>query len=118
MSKSPLDRVREICLALPSAHETLTWGHPHFRVKDKIFAGFNDAEDGPRLGFKLDKEDASFLVVSDPRIERAPYVGKHGWVTMDLSGRVAWTRVREYVRTSYRLIAPKRLVAELDGSSR
>ena len=109
------EKVREICLALPDTVETMTWGSPHFRVKDKIFAGFGGEGERPTVGVKLEKEDASFLVASDPRITRAPYVGKHGWITMDVGGRVSWTRVREYVETSYRLIAPKRSIKKLDG---
>ncbi len=31
--------MRKICLSLPDTKETLTWGEPHFRVGDKIFAG-------------------------------------------------------------------------------
>ena len=115
--ETQLDRIRAICLALPDTVETLTWGQPHFRVKDKIFAGFNAEAERPRVGLKLDKHDASLLVASDPRIERAPYVGKHGWVTVDVSGRVGWARIRECLETSYRLIAPKASLAQLDGAA-
>ena len=39
MQHGPLDRLRAICLALPEATETLSWGVvPTFRVRDKIFA--------------------------------------------------------------------------------
>ncbi|MFN0006698.1 MAG: hypothetical protein ACKVXR_02230 [Planctomycetota bacterium] len=37
-----LARFRAICLSLPDTKETLTWGKPHFRVGEKIFAGFGD----------------------------------------------------------------------------
>jgi hypothetical protein len=33
----PIDKLREICLALPHAHEVEAWGEPTFRVKNKIF---------------------------------------------------------------------------------
>ena len=32
MAADPLERLREICLALPDTKETLTWGSPYFRV--------------------------------------------------------------------------------------
>ena len=38
---APLDRVREICLALPQAHEVEAWGAPTFRVNNKIFAMYS-----------------------------------------------------------------------------
>ena len=38
MLRSPLTRVRKLCLALPEAHEVEAWGEPTFRVKNKLFA--------------------------------------------------------------------------------
>ena len=36
-AKDPLlARMREICLGLPGSKETSTWGHPNFRVGDKV----------------------------------------------------------------------------------
>ena len=35
-----LARIRAVCLALPETAEVEAWGHPTFRVADKIFAGF------------------------------------------------------------------------------
>src|ERR1700693_4141854 len=35
---NPLDRLRDICLALPEAHEVEAWGEPTFRVCNKLFA--------------------------------------------------------------------------------
>src|SRR5436189_226171 len=34
----PVARLREICLALPEAHEAEAWGEPTFRVRNKLFA--------------------------------------------------------------------------------
>jgi hypothetical protein len=39
-ARTPLERLRALCLALPEAHEVEAWGEPTFRVKNKIFAGF------------------------------------------------------------------------------
>lgn len=100
--------MREICLALPGAHETLTWGEPHFRVGEKIFAGCGAEKGVVTLGFKLEKERARTLIAGDPRFRPAPYVGKHGWVAIDAHDVDDWDAVREFVEESYRLIAPKR----------
>jgi predicted DNA-binding protein (MmcQ/YjbR family) len=109
-----LRRVREICLALPDTVETITWGKPHFRVKDKIFAGFSDEEDVATIGFKLAMDHAA-SILEDPRFERAPYVGHKGWVSMDASAITDWNEVRELIRESYGLIAPKRSLARLQA---
>jgi predicted DNA-binding protein (MmcQ/YjbR family) len=104
--------MRRICLALPDARETLTWGQPHFRVKGKIFAGFGDHGGKATIGFKLEREHAD-AVVRDPRFARAPYVGAHGWISMDVAGVGDWTEVRAFVLESYRLIAPKKSWAQI-----
>jgi predicted DNA-binding protein (MmcQ/YjbR family) len=101
-----LARMRAICLALPDTKETLTWGEPHFRVGEKIFAGYGGHKGKMTIGFKLTKPHAE-AVIHDPRFERAPYVGKHGWVSMDASKVTDWGQVAAMIHESYELIAPK-----------
>lgn len=100
-----LQKMREICLALPETKLTMTWDSPHFRVGDKIFAGCGETS----VGFKLEAEHAEDLIETDPRFTRAPYVGRYGWVSMDVRKVRDWEEVRTLVHESYRLIAPKRL---------
>jgi predicted DNA-binding protein (MmcQ/YjbR family) len=107
-SKSVLAHLRKVCLGLPEAVETLTWGEPHFRVAGKIFCGCGQEDGRPVIGFKLEREHAE-AVLGDPRFRRAPYVGRHGWVSMDASRIRDWAEVRALVEESYRLIAPKGL---------
>ena len=103
---SRLDRFRTICLALPEAVERETWGHPTFRVGEKIFASC--ASDASTLGFKAHRDELEALLADD-RFERAAYVGRYGWLTMTPSGRIDWAEVDELVRSSYLQIAPKKL---------
>jgi predicted DNA-binding protein (MmcQ/YjbR family) len=107
-----LTRLRAICLALPETTEVQAWGHPTFRVKDKIFASFGgDATGAASMGVKCTMDMQSALVASDPRFTIAPYVGKHGWVHLDLGPevKVDWGEIEALVAESYRLIAPGRL---------
>jgi predicted DNA-binding protein (MmcQ/YjbR family) len=99
-----LAKMRAICLALPDTKETLTWGEPHFRVGEKIFAGCGRHRGKPKIGFKLTKPHAD-AAVNDPRFERAPYVGKHGWVSMDATAIDDWKQVAAMIHESYGLIA-------------
>ena len=110
-----LARLRAICLALPDTKETLTWGQPHFRVGDKIFAGCGDEHGRTVIGFKLEKPHAEARVRDDPRFTVAPYVGRHGWVSMDAAGVKDWGEVAALIRESYGLIAPKASRAKLDA---
>jgi predicted DNA-binding protein (MmcQ/YjbR family) len=106
-----LDRLRKVCLALPEATEEVTWETDlTFRVRTKIFA--ITGEDAGGVSLKATKEDQAELVASDPRVTVAAYVGRFGWVSVDLTGKgLDWTMVEELVRESYRLIAPKKLAA-------
>jgi predicted DNA-binding protein (MmcQ/YjbR family) len=113
---NPLIEMRRICLSLPEATETLTWGQPHFRVRGKIFAGIGDHAGISNIGFKLEREHAD-AVIQDPRFYRAPYVGAHGWVSMRIEGIRDWGEVRSLLLESYRLIAPKALWAVVQGKA-
>jgi len=105
-------KVRAICLSFPDTKETPTWGQPHFRVGEKIFAGFGEEDGRATLGFKLEMDHAR-AILRDKRFTPAPYVGHKGWVSMDLTGAVDWNQVRELVEESYELIAPKKSLAKL-----
>lgn len=108
-----LRRLRDICLRLPGATETLTWGHPLFRVANKIFVGYGQEDGVERMSVKVGKGRQADLI-RDPRYSIAPYVGRFGWVQFKLSGRVDWKEVAGLVLESYRLIAPRVVLAELD----
>lgn len=109
-----LPRLREICLALPETTEVEAWGHPTFRVNNKIFAGVGVEGTQATLGVKTTPDMQAALVSSDPRFTVAAYVGQHGWVSLSLSGTVDLGEVEMLVRGSYRLVAPARLVRQLD----
>jgi predicted DNA-binding protein (MmcQ/YjbR family) len=105
-------KVRSLALALPDTKLTMTWGSPHFRVGEKIFCGYG-AEGGKRvLGIKLSLPHAK-AAVKEPRFWPAPYVGKHGWVSMDITQKKSWREVAELIRESYELIASKASLAKL-----
>ena len=106
-----LDRMRAIALALPEATEELTWGTDiNFRVRKKIFAFPGD---GGSLTVKADRDELPALL-GDSRFSPAPYLARGGWVRMDLTtAAVDWAEIEELIRTSYCLIAPKKLSAQL-----
>ena len=109
------EELRAVVRSLPEATEIETWGHPTFRVGGKIFAGYGGDEDRRELGVKTTPDMQAALVESNPRFTIAKYVGKHGWVTMDLTGKVSWAEVEALVRGSYRLVAPPKLARALDS---
>ena len=110
-----LVKVRAICLSLPDTKETPTWGQPHFRVGEKIFAGCGEEKGRVTIGFKLEMKHAR-EIVQDPRFSPAPYVGHKGWVSMDGNKVSDWDGLRELILESYELIAPKKSLAKQTGS--
>jgi predicted DNA-binding protein (MmcQ/YjbR family) len=108
-----LERLRALCLALPSATEKVTWGDPTWRVRDKIFAMQKGNYEGgrPSLWVKGADDAQATLVAADPeRFFVPPYVGSKGWIGIYLdSPRVDWAVVGSLIEESYRAIAPRRL---------
>jgi hypothetical protein len=114
-----LVRLRRLCLALPEAHEVEAWGEPTFRVRNRMFAMYAGAANhhgGGRAGVwcKAAPGNQSIMVAADPdRFFVPPYVGPSGWVGVRLGRGTDWTELAELLADSYRLVAPRRLVARL-----
>lgn len=107
---SHYQEMQRIALSFPEATEEEKWGHPNFCVNGKIFVSFgvNDAGE-PSCTFKLDKTLGPQLIEFDDRFTKAAYVGRYGWVRMNLTDVTDWDEVKGFVEQSYRLIAPKKL---------
>jgi predicted DNA-binding protein (MmcQ/YjbR family) len=115
MNDDPLVRLRQICLAFPEVTEQGGVGDPTFRVRDKIFAMRHPVDGRLSLWCKASPGAQHVLVDSDPgRFFVPPYVGHHGWVGMWLDVAIDWDEVADLIEESYRMTAPKRLVARLD----
>ncbi len=107
--------LRRICLALPEAVEKPFGGHhaPAFRIRDKLF--LQCREDGSALTCKAAPGEQALLVAADPaRFFVPPYVGHRGWVGIRLDDPVDWEEIAELAEDSYRLVAPRSLVARWD----
>jgi predicted DNA-binding protein (MmcQ/YjbR family) len=115
MPDDAISRLREICLAFPEATERETWGNQTFRVREKIFAMAGHNEGHWRMQCKGKPGQLAALVEARPdRFYVAPDVGPKGWLGIDLGNGVDWDEVGDFVEESYRMTAPKRLVATLD----
>ncbi|MBW9213212.1 MmcQ/YjbR family DNA-binding protein [Mumia sp. zg.B53] len=120
-----LAELREICLAFPGVEERVSHGRPTFRC-GKIFAAFGGSEKlrpgehrqvPSALIVKVDESELPALD-DDERFFVPAYYGPFGWRALDLAAAdVDWSEVRELVDASFRLIAPKRRVAEADARS-
>jgi hypothetical protein len=122
MPPSPLARLRRVCLALPEAHEVEAWGEPTFRVRNKVFAMYASANTHHGSGrhavwCKAGPGNQALMVAAEPgRYFVPPYVGPSGWIGVWLDRKPDWKEVSALMRDSYSLIAPKKLLAQLDDA--
>jgi predicted DNA-binding protein (MmcQ/YjbR family) len=113
-----MDHLDGIVARLPEVArvDVEAWGgEPTFRVggKNFIFAG----ADGRTITLKLTVDEAAAVVATDPEVVPAGYgLGRSGWVSIALTSRPSaarWREVEEWIRTSYPLVAPKRLARQV-----
>jgi hypothetical protein len=72
------------------------------------------SEDGRAMTFKAAPGVQQALVAADPgRFFIPAYVGHKGWLGARLDVDQDWTELAGLISDSYRLIAPKRLAAQL-----
>lgn len=117
-----VERLRQLCLALPEANERLSHGEPTwFAGKGKVFAMLDDHHHGAAhlsvwLPQPLGAQEA--LIDSDPaRFFRPPYVGASGWVAVVLDTKPDWDMVAGLVRDAYLHVATRKLAAQLRSPS-
>ena len=109
-----IQRLREMCLALPGAFEKEAWGECTFRVTGgSMFAMTDNNHHGSNhiaVWIKAPGEVQEILVAADPkRFFVPPYVGAKGWIGIRLDYKVDWDELRELLKDGYSLSAPKRL---------
>ncbi|MER6419976.1 MmcQ/YjbR family DNA-binding protein [Streptomyces sp. NPDC001137] len=114
------EKVREFALGLPGAVEEHPWGETVAKVNRKVFVflGVDDGSHPPGVTVKLRDEAAHAHALTSPGAEPAGYgLGRAGWVRIPLAeqGAPAADLLCDWVEESYRVIAPKRLIADLDA---
>ncbi|MFC8195192.1 MmcQ/YjbR family DNA-binding protein [Streptomyces sp. NPDC057298] len=114
------EKVREFALGLPGATEEFPWGETVAKVSKKVFVflGVSDGSYPMGVTMKLKDEVAHAHALSSPGAEPAGYgLGKAGWVRVPLEekGAPAAELLCDWIEESYRTIAPKKLIAELDA---
>jgi hypothetical protein len=113
-----VDRLRQICMALPEVEERLSHGEPTWFVRGKkVFANTSDHHHDDRLGLWCAAPPGAQqeMVEAEPeRFFRPPYVGGRGWLGVYLDvGDLDWEEIGAIVRDAYRVIAPTKLAAQL-----
>src|SRR5262249_37024447 len=114
-----LDHVRKICADLPEC-EVAGSQHHKLSVRGKTIGWHTVDHHGNgrvALTVRAARGENAELVASDPdTFFMPPYVAQHGYVGIYLdNGPVDWGEIRELVTDAYRIVAPKKLAAQLDA---
>ena len=105
--------VREISLGLPEVEEHVTWGSDvNFRIRNKMFAIGGDEADHVSIKSNLTTQ-ADLIDLGPETFASAAYVGRFGWVTVDLA-RVDADLLSTLLTEAWRRTAPKRLATTLE----
>jgi hypothetical protein len=112
---SPLERVRELCLALPETNERLSHGSPCWFIRDKrCFVMYLDDHHGDgRLALWCAAPEGMQRALVDSAPEHyfvPPYVGHRGWLGVRLDRDLAWDEIAGAIEDAWLEVAPKRLV--------
>ncbi|UGY94464.1 MmcQ/YjbR family DNA-binding protein [Streptomyces gobiensis] len=115
------EKVREFALGLPGAGEEFPWGESVVKVNKKVFVflGVDDGSYPAGITVKLKTPEVHGHAMTSPGAQPAGYgLGKAGWVSIPLEeeGAPAVDLLCDWVEESYRAIAPKKHIAELDAS--
>jgi predicted DNA-binding protein (MmcQ/YjbR family) len=110
-------RLRKMAMSLPEVREDHPWGHSAFKVGKKAFLFMASENGGLSLSVKLPQ--SGLLALSLSFAQPTGYgLGKSGWVTASFTPKQSppLPVLERWVEESYRTIAPKKLVARLEGA--
>lgn len=118
-----LERTGAIVAHLPDVERTNNPLGCYYLVRRKIFAQVTTVVDSmgqpmTAVALRPDPEEREALIaVGHPYLSRGPWDDRLGRIAVLIEASTDWDEIAELVTDSYRLTAPKKLVAQLDASS-
>lgn len=108
-------RILEFALGLRGAYEDHPWDEDVAKVNNKVFV-FLGGEDSPEPAMSVKLRDSLDQALSVPGAAPTGYgLGRAGWVTVPFRDTTPPLAVlKDWVEETYRVVAPKRLVDQLD----
>ncbi|HXV16248.1 MAG TPA: MmcQ/YjbR family DNA-binding protein [Gemmatimonadaceae bacterium] len=107
-------KLRKHAMSYPHVVEDHPWGESAFKVNGKTFVFMHEGKDGVSFSVKLNA--GREFALSLPGSEPTHYgLGAKGWVTLRPDAKTKIEALYALIDESYRAIAPKRVVKELDA---
>lgn len=115
-----LERMQPIVSRLPDVERTDNPPGCYFLVRRKIFAQIATVIDQGQpvtmVAFRPDPSEREALLANGhPYFSRGPWDDRLGRIAVVIDAATAWDELAELVTDSYRLTAPKKLIAQLDA---
>lgn len=112
-----LAELERFALSLPEAWADTPWdGDPVAKAGKKIFVFLGSAA-SPRMSVKL-PESADHALSVPGAVPTSYGLGRHGWCTVPVDHDDAPLELLfDWIEESYRAVAPKKLVKQLDADS-
>jgi predicted DNA-binding protein (MmcQ/YjbR family) len=109
------ERVLAHALKFPEAHVDHPWGETVVKVNKKVFV-FAGTDDSDRVGISLKLPESRDQALGVQGATPTSYgLGKAGWVSITFGAKLPPAAVLlDWLDESYRAVAPKRLVRQLD----
>ncbi len=111
--KQVFAQVQAHCLGKPGAVEDYPWGDVVWKIGGKLFAG--SSQDSAAVTVKASLEDQAVLV-QHPAISIAKYVGRFGWVTIEIGDRDTLDLARKLIDDSFASLATSPRAADAKRS--
>lgn len=110
---SCLERIRELCFALPETHEVSQFGQPAFKAGKKTFASAYVVKREPCCEVWVGVENQPVLT-TDPQFRVPRYTGHHGWIQLGLGDKKALDLLENLILNSYKHFALRRMLKSLE----
>jgi predicted DNA-binding protein (MmcQ/YjbR family) len=113
-----LDELRRFAFGFPGAYEDHPWGESVAKVDGKVFVFFGvPDESGAHHGLTVKLPESREMALSLPYADVPGYrLGPAGWVTLSPPPDAPRDLLEEWIEESYRAVARKRRIAELDAA--
>lgn len=112
--KNPVDLIRQLALAYPDTVEGVSCNNAAFKVRGKAFVFLGEKPDTYNFRLKLSESlpEAEQLADKQPEVYSP---GMHGWthVVLPQGKSPPVDLLKRWIDESFRLLAPKSLLAEL-----
>ena len=105
-----LQRIREICLALPDATEQIQWGKDLvFKIGGKMFCvACTEPVEPPKVAMSFKCDDETFAeLIERAGVIPAPYMAKHKWVALEQFDTIDMNQLRPLLTRAFEIVGAK-----------